>query len=897
MVRLDLEKIGYLYKLRNKQWKKRWFILRHGILYKYYSHKDKYPYGQYVWNSGDINVQQLDSDVPSKEAKHFCFMVTHKRSHHIFAAGSEEELQEWMTAIAGEDINLYDNVESDGGSKILGVTLSEIEHRNNEGLPIFLTCLMDYIEATAVGKEDLFTQAPDPVLITQIKEGVLDFELIKSPHAVAGLIQVFLHEMPIPVLTFELRACFLGVNDIVLETTKIQILHSLCQVLPPLHYNLLHRLCYFLKKLYTNTTNDKFLDHLVNTFSVLILRSPKNDDPLAGDLKALSRLDLTSERELMNEITRYLIKYCDQICPMYIDLQGEDYDDEEDELHHFIMENESFLSASEEISVGSSNSSVASLQSTEKSDSNTSLSNSAENNKRKRKKRKKKDGSLRDQFKKSGEFSESSSNVKRSNEIAKKKKKQRKNRSKSLKLDTLHVESDRIALDRISSSSTKDNKEKIQNSNSNDKSIQSTVVVETKTVEINQNDVTHDDLVETIVSVNKSEEKEVRRIVHPDVEVKKITKRSHDVLKEDSQDDSYSELDYLDLDTPKVDNKHVGDDSSDESVDEDYQDLFNQLLSAPPPPPSDSDTETTSELLSSKGSEITLTESDQSLTNKSMEGSSSHDISIEKQSEKEQLVPEETIPDDKEEDKDIPVEETKQIETNIVEKEPVPENKQSNDDEDKVDEKESDKEEISVPVEDKKPEIDDKEEKETLPTPIDEENTSSPLDGENIDSRDDEELKSPEKESIPEDNNESISQEKQIESVGIVDQPPTDEQQKEEEPVDKPDENVEDKAEVTDEQKEKEIELDPDTKEEEEDLAKLNFIPQSNRERLGTFSKNAGPSGRKRPTRRFKSPIIIPEFTVIPEESPAVKVAPTPRMTPEQQMILEMSRLFKRKQN
>eukprot|EP00339_Tiarina_fusa_P002887 CAMPEP_0117053552 /NCGR_PEP_ID=MMETSP0472-20121206/37051_1 /TAXON_ID=693140 ORGANISM="Tiarina fusus, Strain LIS" /NCGR_SAMPLE_ID=MMETSP0472 /ASSEMBLY_ACC=CAM_ASM_000603 /LENGTH=285 /DNA_ID=CAMNT_0004768673 /DNA_START=372 /DNA_END=1226 /DNA_ORIENTATION=- len=252
-------------------------------------------------------------------------------------------MTEWMSAITGEALEnqkLYAEVESDTGSKILGVPLDTIEQCNENGLPIFLTCLMDYIEATAIGKKDLFTEAPDPVLITQIQEGVLDFELIRSHHAVAGLIQVFLHEMPVPVLTFELRACFLGICDIVQEITRIQILHALCQVLPPLHYNLLHRLCFFLKCLADN--DEDTLNHLCNTFSVLLLRSPKELEMKTSG----SKLDLSSELSLMNEVTRFLILFCDQICPYPLDLHAEAFED--GELDAFIIENGDILAEEQE---------------------------------------------------------------------------------------------------------------------------------------------------------------------------------------------------------------------------------------------------------------------------------------------------------------------------------------------------------------------------------------------------------------------------------------------------------------------------------------------------------------------------------------------------------------------
>ena len=38
LVKLDLGRMGYLYKLHHGQWKKGWFVLRNDVLFKYRSH-------------------------------------------------------------------------------------------------------------------------------------------------------------------------------------------------------------------------------------------------------------------------------------------------------------------------------------------------------------------------------------------------------------------------------------------------------------------------------------------------------------------------------------------------------------------------------------------------------------------------------------------------------------------------------------------------------------------------------------------------------------------------------------------------------------------------------------------------------------------------------------------
>jgi hypothetical protein len=94
--------------------------------------------------------------------------------------------------------------------------------------------LTDRLYRTALDTDDLFTRPPDPVLVAQVERGELDFELVTDPHAVAGLILTFLQKLPsmcwlavhvkwlldchsnlfaiVPVLTFELHDCFLGVG-------------------------------------------------------------------------------------------------------------------------------------------------------------------------------------------------------------------------------------------------------------------------------------------------------------------------------------------------------------------------------------------------------------------------------------------------------------------------------------------------------------------------------------------------------------------------------------------------------------------------------------------------------------------------------------------------------------
>lgn len=97
-VRLDLGKMGYLYKLHSGQWKRGWFVLRNDVLYKYRSHSDRRAYGQYVWK--DCTVTEVELPGSQLQDQLYCFMVTTpKNKKFVFATESEEECEEWILAI------------------------------------------------------------------------------------------------------------------------------------------------------------------------------------------------------------------------------------------------------------------------------------------------------------------------------------------------------------------------------------------------------------------------------------------------------------------------------------------------------------------------------------------------------------------------------------------------------------------------------------------------------------------------------------------------------------------------------------------------------------------------------------------------------------------------------
>eukprot|EP01102_Stenamoeba_stenopodia_P003510 TRINITY_DN1358_c0_g1_i1.p1 TRINITY_DN1358_c0_g1~~TRINITY_DN1358_c0_g1_i1.p1 ORF type:complete len:1053 (-),score=361.84 TRINITY_DN1358_c0_g1_i1:129-3287(-) len=259
-IKPGIEQMGYLYYMTRGRWTKRWFVLRNHILYKYKSPMEKNPYRSYNWE-GATAMATLKADIHA-------FVVTDiNKRRFYFAAESEAELEQWIDAVVSET---NEEQPPEASRHVFGVPLEKIPEIDENGLPLLMTALIRYIEHTGLDTEDLFSKPPDPALKKKIEAGELDFELIQNVHSVAGLLQIFLKELPEPLLTFELHNCFIGVADIAHEQTQRQVLRTLVEALPPLH---VLALCRMLKFLYLATRGYvNRLDRLARIFAPLFLR-------------------------------------------------------------------------------------------------------------------------------------------------------------------------------------------------------------------------------------------------------------------------------------------------------------------------------------------------------------------------------------------------------------------------------------------------------------------------------------------------------------------------------------------------------------------------------------------------------------------------------------------------
>jgi len=280
--------MGILYRLRKGSWKQLWCVLRHSVLYKYQDARKQHPYGFYDLRGGiagkldllDLGIKE--SKVQKKTGGSYVFYINTKLQRFVFATESEEEMKKWISCFNKE--KKYEKKEP---QKVFGVCLQDVGDRDDSGVPLFLSALLNLLEATALDKDDLFAHAPDHTLKRKIDKGILDLTLVDNPHAVAGLIIDYLHELPENLIPEDHYEAFFGIWNLKKEEHRHHMIHHFFEALPPVNRSLLYKLFKFL-----NLASKKALDmdRLAKIFGRLVLR-PKAEH----------------EKEIVNNLAKDLI--------------------------------------------------------------------------------------------------------------------------------------------------------------------------------------------------------------------------------------------------------------------------------------------------------------------------------------------------------------------------------------------------------------------------------------------------------------------------------------------------------------------------------------------------------------------------------------------------------------
>lgn len=272
IVESDIDVASLLYRYRNNKWKARWFVLRHGILYKYHSSLDKHPTG--LLDVRGSFAYQLEEEAKIKP-RPFIFCVEEKNLTkngqpivRYFAAENEESMKKWIAKINNEVIqsDIY---------RVFGTPIEHVKDRDINGVPLFLSSLLTFLEATAMDREDLFTQPPDEEIKRQIDRGkLIDVaKVVEDVHAVAGLVIQYLHELPEPVIPLQYHDLFFGIFKLEDEKMRKKMLNHFSEILPIVNRNMLLKLFSFLEKVSNHGVVK--IERLIKIFGRLVLRPPQ----------------------------------------------------------------------------------------------------------------------------------------------------------------------------------------------------------------------------------------------------------------------------------------------------------------------------------------------------------------------------------------------------------------------------------------------------------------------------------------------------------------------------------------------------------------------------------------------------------------------------------------------
>lgn len=246
-IKSDVDVVATLHKWDNGKWKSRWFVLRHGRLYKYNSKDAKHPYGFYDLRNCRATAYSEMIDVVVKNPRPHTFVVdaTHqtadKHIRYIFAADSDEAMKTWIAHLNNENVSTDQN-------KVFGVALADVRDRDANGVPLFFSALLTFLEATALNQEDLFTKPPDEEIKRNIDRGkTIDLTKVSEDiHAVAALIHHYLHDLPDSLIPEDICPTFYGLWTIKDKSKRLRMLTALSEILPILNRNMLIKLFSFL---------------------------------------------------------------------------------------------------------------------------------------------------------------------------------------------------------------------------------------------------------------------------------------------------------------------------------------------------------------------------------------------------------------------------------------------------------------------------------------------------------------------------------------------------------------------------------------------------------------------------------------------------------------------------
>jgi len=165
----------------------------------------------------------------------------------------------------------YENV-----PRLFGVPLASLA-RNPSGVPAVVDAMVGMIEANGMKHADDMFRLSAPLEEVRALQrmwalsGIPSFPEGCSPRVVAGLLIVFLHELPESVVSADVYDCFIAVQDITDKEAKVRNLRHLYNNLSMINRAVLLRLAVMLRRFADQGARER---DLAAVFGPLLLRTP-----------------------------------------------------------------------------------------------------------------------------------------------------------------------------------------------------------------------------------------------------------------------------------------------------------------------------------------------------------------------------------------------------------------------------------------------------------------------------------------------------------------------------------------------------------------------------------------------------------------------------------------------
>ncbi|XP_020843999.1 rho GTPase-activating protein 24 isoform X1 [Phascolarctos cinereus] len=271
-----------------KTWHTYWFVLKGDQLYYFKDKDETRPLGTILLPGNKVIEHPYNEESPGQ----FLFEVvpgreknqmTANHETYLLMANTQKDMEEWLKSIRRV-------IWAPFGGGIFGQKLEEtvcFEKRYGNFLaPMLVEQCVDFIRQWGLKEEGLFQLSGQANLVKELRDAFdygekPSFDSNTDVHTVASLLQLFLQELPEPIIPYAKYEDFLSCANLLSKEEEMVVKELAKQVksLPVVNYNLLKYICSFLKEVQSySSANKTSIQNLATVFGSSILR-PKIEDP------------------------------------------------------------------------------------------------------------------------------------------------------------------------------------------------------------------------------------------------------------------------------------------------------------------------------------------------------------------------------------------------------------------------------------------------------------------------------------------------------------------------------------------------------------------------------------------------------------------------------------------